>query len=194
MKKSILLFVFLLLILSITGCSSDTNSDEPPINSTIDSNKLIIDSEIIDRMDIGVVRRKWEEVFGTEKRDDLEEIWEFFGFSVHDKEQVDAAVNLLKDIEVEVLPSDQAKKIFWDMRVLAQQANYEIQLYASSEKWADSLKGIIYVLREEKLIFIEPKISEEPQRIEDIVFYISKEKQTDVIDSLVEIIKEEAKR
>lgn len=191
----------LLLILSASGCSSDTNYNEPLLDSSIYSNELLIDSETIDRMDIGVVARKWEEIFGAEERDSLEEMGEIYGeivmhnFSVYNKEQVEAVVDLLKDIELEVLPSDQAKKIFYDGKVLAQQANYEIKLYVSSEEWVDSVKGLIYVLSEERLIYLEPKIiSEEPQKIEDIAFYISREKQTDVINSLVEIIKEEARR
>jgi hypothetical protein len=147
MKKSIALFVLLLFSLSITGCSSDKYS-----------NKLLIDSEMIDEMDIGVVSRKWEEIFGAEKREYLEvQQMEYFSdvqmanIDVQNKEQAEAVVALLKDIYLEELAPEKAEEIFFSS------VNYEITLKASGETGDDLFKGLVFLLEEGKIVFADPE-------------------------------------
>lgn len=175
MKKSIVLFVLLVLVLSITGCSS-----------SIYSNELIINSETIDRMDIGVVVREGEIVFDGDVA-----AGEMYVLNVDNKEQVEAVVDLLKDIKVKELSPEQVQEIESSD---VQKIKYQIGLTASSEPRHESLKGAVYVLEEGKLMFIDPQTIVNPSRnaqeIERTLVYISEKKQADVINGLVEIIQD----
>ncbi len=171
MKKSIVLFVFLLLILSITGCSSDTYSNE-----------LIIDSEKIDSMYFDVIAQGGEVISGN-----ILNTGDTYNIDVNNKELVEAVLDLLKGIKVEKLSLEQVQEIFENQEVFANQINYQINLSASSETRDNPFKGLVFVLREEKLIFVDLK---KLNPDETHVLYITKEKQTEVINGLIEIIEE----
>ena len=167
MRKRIVLSLLLLFVLSITGCSSD-----------IYSNQFLINSEIIDEMSIGIA--------GEE-----------YNVDVDNREQVEVVVGLLKDIKVEELSTEEVQEIFENPDVFINKVNYQITLSISSETGVDSLKGLVYVLEEGKLIFIDPKAIVNPSnnaQIEKTSVYISKKELTDVINVLVEIIEQEKSR
>ena len=120
-----------------------------------------------------------------------------YNVDVKNQEYVKAVLDLLKGIKVEELSPKQVQNIFENHEIWSQKVNYSISLYANSEIGVSAglaAKGLVYILEEEKLIFVDPKTivdsSENAQDIKRTFFYISKDKQADVIHGLVEIIEE----
>ena len=175
MRKRTVLLLLLLFVLSITGCSSDTYS-----------NKFLIDSEKIDSMSFDVVALGEEVISGN-----ILNAGDIYNIDVNNKELIEAVLDLLKGIKVEKLSLEQEQEIFENQEIFVNQINYQISLFASSETRTrdNPFNGLVFVLREEKLIFVDPKILNPD---ETHVIYLSKEKQTDVINGL-DVIIEEAK-
>lgn len=166
MKKSALLLI-LLCLLFIYGCVIQ-----------ISSNDFINDPEVIDEVSVGVVVDEGEVV----------------NVDIKDKVEVNAILDLLKNVEVEAL--EQVKEIFETAEMWSQKVKYQISLIATSEfdrgDSSAAIKGLVLVLEEGNLLFVDPKTMGpfEDDQIEKTAYYISKEIQTEKINKMVRIIEE----
>lgn len=181
--------ILLLVIVSTALLTNSSGRVVRDVGVTVNSNKFLIDSKQIDKMTIGVVARDGEIVFG-----EAVDAGEVYNVDVDNKEQVEMVVALLKDIRVEELSQEKIQEIFENNEVFDEKINYRITLTTSKETGKESLKGIVYLLEERKLIFVDPKTIvdswENAQETEKIFLYISVEQQADVINRLVEIIED----
>ena len=167
MKKAILLLSMFIFCLMLFGCSK-----------VISSNDLIYDSEKIDEIAIGIVTEAGTSV----------------GSVIKDEEQIKIMVNLLKDIEIKEIPKEE--EIFHNVEVWSQKVKLDMMLLGTSEKSEakpdGELKGLIMVLQDGNLIFINPKMVGpfEDNLVKETIYYISTKKQTETVSQIVRIIEE----
>lgn len=174
LKASSMLFIMLLIFISVLGCSQQV----------IVSDKVIRDTEVIDTVDVYI---------------DVGE-GVMFSIQIKDPAQVRKVISLLEGVEIKEFSATQGKKLFASAEAWSQEVDYQITLLATSEfdstDPSAAIKGGLIMLNDGNLIFLNPEtlihspgpLSEADS--EAIYFYISTEKQPEIIARLVEIIED----
>ncbi|MCW3491644.1 M56 family metallopeptidase [Dethiobacter alkaliphilus] len=188
----VIITAMMILVAAVMGLSSDplreVGSERTSAGNKIFSNELIIDLEQIDEIEIGVDVVPEKTNYSNSVLDEGE-----INRVINNQVLINEIVDLLKDIEVDEVSLDEGLNV--NEENWAEKIKYQILLFASSEyELSDdggtvpgsAVKGGIVVLEEDFLFFIDPitTSSSEP------VYYISNEKQTEVINRLEQIIKE----
>jgi len=124
------LMIVLLIALLLTGCNKNSSS-------------LIYNPEKIDTVDIQGVDNSKAAV----------------GFpSIKDPSKINKVISLIRDIKVRKLSPQEEMNILDNGKKMLEKGNYIVQLTNSNERdYKKSLSGMFIVLKEGKLIFIDPK-------------------------------------
>lgn len=166
-KVIILIFIVFQLILLVSGCSSKIYSDS-----------LIHDSEKIDSMYIFNVNVEGED-------------YQLDTLRYHksaNNEQIETMISLLKNIRLKKLTTTQGTELMNDFDNI----KFYTMLLEEDEKdpFNPEPKGGVFVMEDEYLVFVNPKtIDESPEKNN---YYISTEKQFEVINEMIQIKKEDS--
>lgn len=162
--KLTLLIIFLMLVFSVIyGCSNE-------VQKTLSSSTLIYDKEKIDAIRFQDTRTSRE---------------------INDANKAKKLVSLLQNIEVVKLSLEEQKQLFQNDKVLSNENSYLISLITLSEEQEEDLKwlkGLIAVLKDDRLIFYDTRTMKGSQITQA---FITKEKHPAKFAEILEITKSE---